>query len=370
MDIHHWSGADRRFRVLASPSSWIEGAAIAQMHQLAGRRGFRSAAGMPDLHPGHKGPVGCAIETDDVVHPDLVGTDLGCGMALFSLGAELRHLHLDKAFKQLHGLHEAVDDDERGVRATMASAHAAGMGTVGGGNHFVELQTLDAVRDEPACAEHGLVRGGLYLLVHTGSRSFGPEVYARHDVGDRGLDARSAAGEAYLADHDRALAFAAANRKLLAETAAGLLRLEATLVADMPHNFVERLPDGRILHRKGAAPADRGVSPLPGSRGSLSHLLLPSGSGAGSLMSLPHGAGRKRDRAGMGARAKGERGERPNPLGNRVICADRRLAAEEAPEAFKNVAQVLGDVEAAGLGRSIAAFRPLVTFKTAEVRGR
>ena len=370
MDIHHWSGADRRFRVLASPSSWIEGAAVAQLRLLAGRRGFLSAAGMPDLHPGHKGPVGCAVETDGVVHPDLVGTDLGCGMALFGLGAELRHLHLDKAFKQLHGLHEAVDEDDREERSAMASAHAAGMGTVGGGNHFVELQTLETVRDEPACAGRGLVRGGLFLLVHTGSRSFGPEVYARHGVGERGLDAGSAEGEAYLADHDRALAFAAANRRLLAETAAGLLRLEATLIVDTPHNFVELLPDGRILHRKGAAPADRGLSPLPGSRGALSHLLLPSGPREGALASLPHGAGRKRDRASLGGRSKGERSERPNPLGNRVICADRRLAAEEAPEAFKNVSEVLGDVEAAGLGRSIAAFRPLVTFKTAEARGR
>jgi len=371
MNIHHWTGADRRFRVFASPASWIEGASVAQLRLLAGRRGFLSAAAMADLHPGHKGPVGCAIETEGVIHPDLVGTDIGCGMALFALDIEQRQLHLDKAFKALHGLHEAVDAGDRAHQAAIAPDHAPGMGTVGGGNHFLELQVLDDRADEAACAAHGLRRGALFLLVHTGSRSLGPEVLERHGVGERGLDLQSPEGIAYLADHDRAVAFAAANRKLLAETAASLVRGNARLITDQPHNFVEPRPGGRVLHRKGAAPADRGLSPLPGSRGAQSHLLLPEAGPGEALASLPHGAGRKRDRAGMSDRAKdGDRPPRANPLGNRIICADRRMAAEEAPDAYKNIARVLADVEEAGLARSIARFRPIVTFKTAEARGR
>lgn len=362
------TSGDARLRVFASPSSWIEGAAVWQLEQLLERRGVTAVAGMPDLHPGHKGPVGCAVLTDGVVHPDIVGTDIGCGMTAWRLGGVLRRLRLDRAERALARLGDAggLDPAEavaRGVAPAVAAAHAAALGTVGGGNHFVELQAVHRLVDGAACAAAGLAVGDLTLLVHSGSRGLGPEVLARHPYAHGEGLALDAGGRAYLADHDAAVAFASLNRAVLAERAAALLGLDGAPWLDVPHNHVI-VAGAAVLHRKGAAQADLGLVPVPGSRGAMTYLVRPDPTVAGALASLAHGAGRKRDRAAM--RGRGDKGrERPNPVGNRVICADRRLAEEEAPEAYKPIADVVADLEAHGLARTVAVLKPVVTFKTA-----
>ncbi|MFD1331120.1 RNA ligase RtcB family protein [Methylopila musalis] len=358
--------ADARLRVFASASSWIEGAAVRQLEQTLQRRGVLAVAAMPDLHPGHKGPVGCAVLTDGVVHPDIVGTDIGCGMTLWRLGGLLRRLKVDKAVRALERLGDrgGLDPAEAvaaGVAADVAARHAAALGTVGGGNHFVELQAVDRIIDAAACADAGVEPGALLLLVHSGSRALGPEVLARHPhVHGEGLPLEEG-GAAYLADHDAAVRFARLNRAVLAERAAELLGLDGAPWLDVPHNHVT-VEDGRALHRKGAAQADLGLVPVPGSRGALTYLVRPDPDAPGALRSIAHGAGRKRDRASLHGKRDG--GERPNPVGNRVICADARLAREEAPEAYKDIGQVIADLDAHGLARPVAALRPLVTFKT------
>jgi len=359
--------ADDRIRVFASASSWIEGAAIDQLKLASTRRGAVALAGMPDLHPGHKGPVGCALLTEGVVHPDIIGTDIGCGMTMWRLGGHVRKLRVDRAVKAL----ECLDEDWTEVAE--ARGRAAGLeglddylhalGTVGGGNHFVELQAVDKVVD-PVLAD-GIRAGDLYLLVHSGSRALGPAIYERHACGVVGLDLDKG-GTEYIADHDAAVAFASLNRNLLAERASDLLGMEGTPWLDVPHNHVE-VQGNLVLHRKGAAPSDRGIVPVPGSRGAMTYLVDPVPGVEGALYSIAHGAGRKRDRASMVARVKSstkEWKERPNPVGNRVICADRKLEAEESPEAYKDIRRVVADLEEHGMAKVAAIMRPVVTFKT------
>ncbi|KQP05418.1 RNA ligase RtcB family protein [Methylobacterium sp. Leaf93] len=362
----HPCSSDARLCVFATESSWIEGAAVRQLEQMLTRRGVIAVAGMPDLHPGHKGPVGCAVLTNAVVHPDIVGTDVGCGMTVWRLGGSLRRLRIEKALKALARLDEGcditVDDAIRmGVPEAIARTHGGSLGTVGGGNHFVELQAVHAISDPDEAIRHGLSVGQIVLLVHSGSRGVGPEVLARHPcVRGEGL-LLDEGGSAYLADHDAGLAFARVNRSVLAMRAAELLGLAAEPWLDVPHNHV--VVEGRqVLHRKGAAQADFGLVPVPGSRGAMTYLVMPDPEVPGALRSLAHGAGRKRDRSSMHERRDAR--ERPNPVGNRVICADARLAREEAPEAYKNIASVVGDLEHHGLARVVATLRPLVTYKT------
>jgi len=359
--------ADDRIRVFASASSWIEGAAIDQLKLASGRRGVVALAGMPDLHPGHKGPVGCAMLTDGVVHPDVIGTDIGCGMTAWRLDGQARKLRVDRAVKALERLDEdwteeaAARGAEAAIPGTEGFHHA--LGTVGGGNHFVELQAVDRVVDAGLAGD--LKAGDLLLLVHSGSRSLGPAVYERHACGVEGLDLDGGGAE-YLADHDAAVAFASLNRALLAERAADLLGIGGAPWLDVAHNHVE-VQGNLVLHRKGAAPADRGLVPVPGSRGAMTYLVSPVTGVEGALCSIAHGAGRKRDRASMVARVKSsskEWKERPNPVGNRVICADRRLEAEESPEAYKDIRRVVADLEDHGMARVAAILRPIVTFKT------
>src|SRR5262249_8884986 len=86
-----------------SSRSWIEGNATKQLEDVASLSGVKAVAGMPDLHAGKYGPVGCSILSDRI-HPQLVGSDIGCGMALFQLDLAVRKLRFDKAAGRLRAL--------------------------------------------------------------------------------------------------------------------------------------------------------------------------------------------------------------------------------------------------------------------------
>ncbi len=107
--------AQARVHIFASATSWIEDAAVRQLEHLASRRGMTAVAGMPDLHPGHHGPVGCAALADGVVHADVIGTDIGCGMQLWAVDMEQRHLKLDKLEERIRLLEGPWDGDAQAV---------------------------------------------------------------------------------------------------------------------------------------------------------------------------------------------------------------------------------------------------------------
>ncbi len=363
-----------------SPRSWIEGKAVQQLETVAALPGVKAVAAMPDLHPGKYGPVGCAMLADEV-HPLVVGADIGCGMGLFQLDVPIRKLRADKAAQRLRALDGAWDGDTAAALAEAGlafTAFDASLGTIGGGNHFCEVQAVEEIVDPEAAARAGLDRTLAYLLVHSGSRGLGYAVLEKYLAGgDAPLDPASEAGAVYLDAHDQAARWAVLNRSVIALRAAEALRADVRVVTDLAHNIAERHPDG-ILHRKGAAPADHGFVPVPGSRGTLSYLVEPlPATRPETLASIAHGAGRKYDRALMHGRAGTVKSEMErlarNPFGGLVICEDRNLIVEEAPDAYKAIGGVIADLVELGLARVVATFRPLVTFKTthgAQPRGR
>ncbi|MGY3448373.1 RNA ligase RtcB family protein [Bradyrhizobium sp. USDA 4353] len=349
-----------------SSSSWIEGAAVRQLETVADLDGVRAVAGLPDLHPGKFGPVGCAILADHI-HPAFVGSDAGCGMALYQLDLASRRIRVDKAADRLRDVAKPYDGDIAGELAARDLAPSdldASLGTIGGGNHFCELQAVEQVFDETA----GIDRDRAFLLVHSGSRGLGHALLERHVAdGLKPLAPDSAEGQSYLAAHDHALRWARLNRDVIARRAASALRCEANPVCECSHNCVVHRSEG-VLHRKGAAPSDQGLVVVPGSRGALSYLVAPLATAPKeALWSIAHGAGRKFDRSSMIGRVGATKSDRErlarNPFGGRVICEDRALLAEEAPEAYKPIAGVIADLEAFGLARVVASFRPLVTVK-------
>lgn len=353
--------------LFASAATWIEGDAVRQLQQAAERNGVTAVAGLPDLHPGRYGPVGSAILSDGVIHPDLIGTDIGCGMGLFSLDMPARRIKAEKAAERMRALGDPWTEEalEAGRNAGFTTGHEAALGTVGGGNHFCELQAVHEIADPAAANAAGIDPGGALLLVHTGSRSLGAAVFERHWNGSSSGMASGANG--YLKDHDEALAFAALNRKLIAARAAEALRCEAAALLDVPHNFAEA-SGSAILHRKGAAPADRGLVPVPGSRGAFSYILQPLAGDARALRTIAHGAGRKHDRRWMESKARHGKDSHDrlvrNPIGSRVVCDDQKLAVEESHVAYKDIETVIADLEAFGLARVVAVTRPVVTFKS------
>ena len=143
-----------------------------------------------------------------------------------------------------------------------------------------------------------------------------------------------------------------------------------TPLLDVTHNSVVASQLGGQkgwLHRKGAAPANEGVVPIPRSRGSATFLVAPDGDGELNLQSLAHGAGRKWSRSSAKARLRGRYGANElerTEIGGRVLCDDRDLLYEEAPQAYKPIASVVQALDDAGVARSVAMLNPLMTYKT------
>lgn len=366
-------------RLFTSDKSWIEGAALAQLETTSRLPGIKLAAGFPDLHPGKGVAVGAAFVSEGVFYPALAGNDIGCAMSFWATDLDARKLKLDRWTRKLDGLDQPWDGDIGGWRERFGlpeSPSDAGLGTIGGGNHFAELQVVEEVRDAAAYASLKLDKRQAALLIHSGSRGLGQAVY-RELIAEHGANPLSAGSEAatrYVARHDHALRFAEASRALIAHRFAAQIGADATLVSDVVHNEVAR-EDWRgrpaFIHRKGAASSRAALAAgcvmIPGSRGTLSYLVKPlAGTGDAAAWSLAHGAGRRWQRGyakpRLSHKFRVEDLERTD-LGGRVICEDRELIYEEAPQAYKEIGQVIDDLVANGLVEVIAVYRPVLTYK-------
>jgi len=324
-------------------------------------------AGMPDLHVARGVAVGTVFATEATLVPQALGGDLGCGMSALRFdfpAARLSAKQLERLLVELGRVIPVGDATHRGrgvavpdallapplstgalehARERLAPRH---LGTLGGGNHFVELD-----RD---------AAGDLWLLVHSGSRGLGAAIAGHH--------LRSAAGEAGLSDYEWALEFARANREVLVRRAAELVseltgQPPAPDLIDAPHNFVRREEHrGRLLlvHRKGAIAAPPGVRALiPGSMGTSSYIV--EGLGAPDAFgSASHGAGRVLTRR---AAREQIRPERLVHAMRRVVFDRRRagLLVEEAPEAYRDLAEVLEDEQ--DLVTPVLRLEPIAVLK-------
>jgi tRNA-splicing ligase RtcB len=246
------------------------------------------------------------------------------------------------------------------AREALARRH---LGTLGGGNHFLELD-----RD---------AEGGIWLLVHSGSRGLGAAVahhharaaVAHHDDDLAGLDATAPEGMAYLGDLAWALDFARANRRRIEARALEVLGdvlpepPAPDEVIDIHHNFIARETwFGRelIVHRKGAVAVPKGTLALvPGSMGTASYVVEGLGD-ADSFGSCSHGAGRVMSRKEARAQV------RPPALAEamrRVVYPEHllRQLVEEAPAAYRDIVEVLEDQEE--LVRRRARLEPIAVLK-------
>lgn len=350
-------------------AAWIDGRAENQLAHVAGWQTVREVAAFPDLHPGKYGPVGCAVLADRI-YPQLVGADIGCGMSLFHLNLPARRFKPEKAARRMRVLGDAagVDYNDRLAQAGLPRGlFADTLGTIGGGNHFCEVQQV--VKCEQG---YGLSVNSLYLLIHSGSRGVGNTVLNALPQGAfDGLDVAEDVARDYLRGHDQAVKWASLNRRIIAERAAAALRCDLQAVADVPHNLLTP-HDGGWLHRKGAAQAGSGLVPLAGSRATPSYLMRPLGAD-GALQSLAHGAGRRYDRSSMRGRVRAKKSDltamQQNAYGGRIICEDRDLLIEEAPHAYKSAKAVVADLVETGVVQNIATLHPLLTFKKTRQKG-
>lgn len=372
MDLN--SSKRQSVRNICSKNSWIEGEAVRQLQQAAALDGIVRSVGLPDMHPGKCSPVGAAFFSKGIIYPTLIGNDVGCGIGLFSTTLKRTKIKRDKWIRKLNGFDQPYSGNLDKWRLSFGlddSQDDIALGTIGGGNHFAELQSIEKVLDDAILDMIGLDQNHLVILVHSGSRSIGDELFRDHAVkhGAKGLDADSTEARHYLAAHDKALKWAACNRALISYRFAACIGAESAPVIDVCHNSIMRKLDenGPLwLHRKGAAWSETGLVVIPGSRGSLSYLVKTKGDQEDNLWSLPHGAGRKWSRGSCKEKLRKRFPAKSliqTAIGSYVICEDKNLLYEEAPQAYKNVDAVIEDLIRADLIDVVATMKPMITYK-------
>ena len=424
---------------------------LEQLQNVATLPGIVGAAiAMPDIHQGYGFPVGGLAATelpDGVISPGGVGYDINCGVRLLALPLDVdelgdrrpafvheisravpagagreggKRVDLDRVLREGSSVvAERADDVERtesggridgadsGAVSERAKQRGSGqLGTMGSGNHFVEVQRVDRVFDDVAADAYGLREGQVTVLIHSGSRGLGHQVcsdyvkrmdavLARYGISlpDRQLScapASSPEGRAYLAAMAAAANFAWANRQEIANRVrASLGRLLGKEIADrtrqvydVAHNVAktERYGGRELLvHRKGATrafPAGSAEIPdeyrtvgqpvfIPGSMGTASYVLAgEQGSMERSFGTTCHGAGRRLSRTAAKKEIHGAELRRQlEQQGIVVRSASNKGLAEEAPFAYKDVESVVDVVAHAGLARRVARLVPIGVVK-------
>jgi tRNA-splicing ligase RtcB len=439
---------------------------------------IQAVALTPDFHKGAGIPIGTVLATEGFAVPQAIGNDVNCGMRLMTTGltreqvaarldaleAQLRHsffeggrsIALTEAQRAallregLPGLIDAAGDGAQGLlgqvdtaaaEQDLARMHGRGgypapllaafddyvagsggasydsmLGSLGGGNHFAEIQFVRKIFDRAAAHAWGLREGQVVVMIHAGSLGLGH--VANHSV----LDAMKAiypAGvarpqnEIYLLPEGQRFAatfahfrmalrnaanFAFGNRFFLAQMVRRALEqsvgpADMQVLYDAPHNLMWEQPgdDGTVfLHRKGATPADGWAAMantayehwgepviVPGSMGAPSYLRLGSGNEQ-ALCSACHGAGRALSRGAAMQVADAELDaflaafrvvtpvdpKRADVRGRRDILEKwRQELKQEAPFAYKDITPVIDTLRAADVARPVAEFYPLITVK-------
>ena len=441
-----------------------------QLCNTAGMPGIVGDAwAMADWHFGYGFPIGGVVATDveagemgGAISPGGVGFDINCGVRLCSMDVEMRDIDskllaemlateipagasskggvvleatsmdsilcsgaagaIEMGWGESRDLeviesNGSLESEERGVGERAVKRGMKALGTLGSGNHFLELQIVDRVVDNRAAAAFGLREGQITAMIHSGSRGLGHQVCSEHvaaieskyhrsgddwvcpDWGYRLRDRQLAAapifsreGEAYLDAMRAAGNYAFANRSALTQRLRNVLREhlgtdgELDVVYDVSHNIAkveDHVVHGKTckccVHRKGATRALGGDHTelasrfssvgqpvlVPGDMGTASWVLAgPTKGGNDAFSSSCHGAGRQLSstaaRISVNARALMDRLEQQ---GVHVRAKTPNVLSEEAPEAYKDVDDVVRLTEKARLARPVARLRPLAVIK-------
>jgi tRNA-splicing ligase RtcB len=437
--------------------------AMQQVVNVASLPGIVGASlAMPDMHWGYGFPIGGVAAFDweeGVVSPGGVGYDINCGVRLATTAlcenevrprlealadALYRHIpcgvgstgsiRLSPAEEKVVlrqgsrwavarglGVEEDLARTEDGGCMPGADADAVGdralergrkqLGTLGSGNHFVEVGVVEAIYDEAVAQAFGLFPSQVTVMLHSGSRGFGYQVCDDflaemgrqvHQTGvelpDRQLACapiQSSLGRRYLAAMACAANYAWANRQILMHRCREVLgqvfgkgpaALDMRLLYDVCHNIakaethtLEGRPRRVCVHRKGATRAFapgrgelgddfRSVGQpviIPGDMGTASYVLVGTeGAMKETFGSTCHGAGRVLSRTAAKKKSRGRAIYRElADRGIQVRWTGRETLAEEMPEAYKDVAQVVDVVHGAGISRKVARLRPMAVVK-------
>lgn len=357
--------------------SWVrhlESSALAQAVNLSKLPfALHHVALMPDAHTGYGMPIGGVLFADGAVVPYAIGVDIGCGVALVETDLTVGQLgrgRLDRALEEIErrvptGTSSQARRVDRsaaeveiglpvpdGIQEPWLERAIGQLGTLGSGNHFLELQ-----RDET---------DAVYVMLHSGSRSLGKQICDDFHRRALKLDERlglplphrelaylpldSEEHRLYWAAMQYALRFAEVNRSRMLDQVRHALRKTTAierfqLTVDIHHNYAaweQHFGQQGIVHRKGAVRACAGeIVLIPGSMGTASYVAIGLGN-PDSFETCQHGAGRAMSRSAARQRMSStELFRQMETLGVRLYSGDRKSAAEEAPFAYKDIEEVM-----------------------------
>jgi len=412
--------------------------------------------GMPDIHEGYGFPIGgvAAIRIrDGVISPGGIGYDINCGIRLLTTNLTYEEIKnrlkeiVDAAYRKVPsgvgkgGPFKLSDEEmnqvlEKGARWAVERGYGVEkdmefleekgffegadfskvsliakkrgrdqLGTLGAGNHFVEIQRTDKIFSPPEAEFFGLKENQITVLIHTGSRGLGHQVCADYvrlmhrkleDYDIKLPDPELAAvpfgskeGQDYFSAMKAAANFAWANRQVIMHWVREVFRavlkneaLELDVVYDVAHNIAKRekyFGEEVVVHRKGATRAfgpGSGEIPkkfrsvgqpvlIPGSMGTSSYVLVGTEKAMQeSFGTVCHGAGRAMSRAKAKKMVRGERLKQELEEKGIIIRAGSLAGlAEEVPFAYKDVDDVVRAVEAGGIAKRVARMKPLAVIK-------
>ena len=414
---------------------------------------------MPDMHEGYGFPIGGVAAMDmksGVISPGGVGYDINCGMKLLKSDYKVKDIQFylenlaveiqkevpsglgkgrqtkltieqidkileggaERLVEQGYGEEEDLENCESGGNLPQADASAVSehaknrgrdqVGTLGSGNHFLEIQKVDEIFDEKTAEVFGLFKDQIVIMIHTGSRGLGHQIATDYikimmramekygiKLPDRELAAcpiNSLEGKRYFSAMSCGANYAWANRQMithsirkawrsvLGEKASPLIPLYdvAHNIAKIEKHIIDSKEVELCVHRKGATrafPPENSEIPqkyqevgqpvlIPGSMGTASYVLVGQKEGRGTWYSTCHGAGRTMSRHEAMRRVSGQ--EVVNSLKSKGVIVKSwslRGIAEEAPMAYKNIDKVVEVVHNAGLSRKVARLIPLAVIK-------
>jgi tRNA-splicing ligase RtcB len=434
----------------------VEENAIQQIVNVSMLPGIvKYAIALPDMHSGYGFPIGgvAAFDMDNgVISPGGVGYDINCGVRLLSTNIKLEDF-MKKRKEVLHdifrtvpsgvgrggeaysredilqvlkkgaewavengmGTKEDLEHTEENGKASPANpadvsqrAISRGLpqlGTLGAGNHFLEIEKIDAIYDEKIAREFGLNKDYVTIMIHCGSRGLGHQVasdyirlmekeYGFANLPDRELinaPIKSVLGQKYLSAMNCAVNFAFCNRQMIMHHVRNCMKrhfpkAEIKLIYDVCHNIAkieEHIIDNKkttiCIHRKGATrsfgPGRKEIPAvfrkigqpvlIPGSMGTASYVLVGTKKAEEvTFGSTAHGAGRVESRSKAKRELTVEQIQKE--LESKDILVEtisRKAIVEEAPEAYKDIDEVVKVSHEAGIGNLVARLVPLAVMK-------
>jgi tRNA-splicing ligase RtcB len=450
--------------IFASETINLEPDAVRQLCDAASLPPVKKVLATADIHVGFGIPIGAVLGLDGAIMPPAVGYDINCGMRLLRtpfvrgqidtdkiaadiardipLGEGRENLQLDKSGleaivhqgvagiptlvqKTSHRAWEAFEPDQfsedikriedngclsgdmGAVPKKAIQKGANQLGTLGGGNHFIEIQYVQEIFDSDLAKNFGLSKDQIVVMIHSGSRRFGYEIADHYmnvavqkpeNVERRKMLAYlrtdSGTGKSYISAMSAAANYAYTNRHIMALLVRRCFNrmfgpTPLDMIYDVTHNMAKLEThggDSLWIHRKGATRAFGPKQMLssifaqtgqpiitPGSMGTASFLLVGTGNSEESLNSVNHGAGRVMSRTA--ALGKSRRGRKTSQAlitddqfkrsmkGIKLITGNRRRIKEEAPDAYKDIEEVVRIVIECGWAKAVARMIPLAVLK-------